>query len=323
MTSIHNHRGASAIAMAALLLGATTTAAVADEFPSKPVELVIPFAQGGGTDQVGRLFAQYAQPHLGTEIFVSNRTGGSGAVGFSHGARATPDGYVITMVVTTLAAAPHTIDGYPVTHEDFEPVCLLSAPPAIFAVHPDSGIESLADLVERAKAEPGSLTFGTAGPGSNTHLTGAAFAAQAGIEVRFVPHQGSGPALTAAYGRHIDVAIADKAEVTPWHNDGRVKVLTVFSDDPEAGFEGVPLATAEGYNVDIGSFRGIGAPRGTPPEVMDVLVNACRDTVEDSEFVARLEATGTEPYALFGEDFGAWLANQHNSFGEAVEAAGL
>jgi tripartite-type tricarboxylate transporter receptor subunit TctC len=311
-----------ALAFAVMALSVAAPAATSAEFPSKPVELVIPFAQGGGTDQVGRIFAEYAQPHLG-EIFVSNRTGGSGAVGFSYGAQAKPDGHVITMIVTTIAAAPHTIDQYPVDHTDFEPVCLLSAPPAILAVHPDSGIESLEDLVKKAKEAPGKLTFGTAGPGSNTHLTGAAFAKQAGIDIRFLPHKGSGPALTAAYGKHIDVAIADKAEVTPWHKDGRLKVLTVFSDDPKSGIEGVPLASEAGYKVDIGSFRGIGAPKGTPPETMKVLIEACRATSKDEKFVEHMQKTGTEIYTLFGEEFGEWLAKKHKSFGEAVEAAGL
>lgn len=323
MTSGNRKHARYALAVAAAALGMAAAPALSQSFPEEPVELVIPFAQGGGTDQVGRIFAQYAQQHLGTEIFVSNRTGGSGAIGFSYGAQAKPDGHTITMIVTTLAAAPHTIAQYPVSYEDFEPVCLLSAPPAILAVHPESGIDSLEDLVEQAKAEPGGLTFGTAGPGSNTHLTGAAFASQAGIDVRFVPHKGSGPALTAAYGRHIDVAIADKAEVTPWHKDGRLKVLTVFSDDPKSGFEGVPLAPSSGFKVDIGSFRGVGAPKGTPPEVMNVLVDACRQTASDTEFVAHMEKTGTEVYALFGEEFGTWLANKHKSFGDAVKAAGM
>ncbi|WP_022726772.1 Bug family tripartite tricarboxylate transporter substrate binding protein [Fodinicurvata sediminis] len=313
----------AALAALALTGSLAVTAANAESFPSKSVELVIPFAQGGGTDQVGRIFAEYAERHLGGDIFVSNRTGGSGAVGFSHGANAEADGHVITMVVTTLAAAPHTIDGYPVSYKDFEPVCLLSAPPAVLAVHPESGIDSLTALVEKAKAEPGELTFGTAGPGSNTHLTGAAFATQADIDISFVPHKGSGPALTAAYGKHIDVAIADKAEVTPWHNDNRLEVLTVFTDDPKAGIDGVPLATDEGYSVDIGSFRGIGAPKGTSPEAMEVLIDACRSTAEDPDFIAHMERTGTEPYVLFGEEFGSWLQNKHEAFGEAAKAADM
>lgn len=321
MTSRKLRRGASALAAA--VLGMAAGSAGAADFPAKPVEMVIPFAQGGGTDQVGRIFAEYAEPHLGTEIFVSNRTGGSGAVGFAYGAAAKPDGYTLTMVVTTLAAAPHTIDQYPVSHDDFEPVCLLSAPPAILAVNPASGVTSLDELIAKAKAEPGKLTFGTAGPGSNTHLTAASFAQQAGIDVRYVPHKGSAPALIAAYGGHIDVAVADKAEVTPWHKDGRLKVLTVFSGDPKNGIEGVPLATDKGFNVDIGSFRGVGAPKGTPPEVLSVLVDACKKTVEDPAFIEHLQKTGTEPYALFGDEFGTWLANKHKSFGDAVKAAGL
>ncbi|WP_366552660.1 Bug family tripartite tricarboxylate transporter substrate binding protein [Aquibaculum sediminis] len=327
MTFMYKTHSNYVAALAALGFGIVgslaATAANAEGFPSKPVELVIPFAQGGGTDQVGRIFAEYAEPHLGADIFVSNRTGGSGAVGFSYGANADADGHFITMIVTTLAAGPHTIDGYPVSYEDFKPICLLSAPPAVFAVHPESGIDSLAALVEKAKAEPGELVFGTAGPGSNTHLTGAAFATQADIDIRFMPHKGSGPALTAAYGKHIDVAIADKAEVTPWHKDGRLDVLTVFTDDPKAGLDGVPLATDEDYRVDIGSFRGIGAPKGTSAEAMNVLVDACRRTTEDPDFIDHMKRTGTEIYALFGEEFGDWLQNKHESFGEAAEAAGL
>lgn len=322
MTSRMKTHACYAAALAAVALGMAAEAR-AEEYPAKPVELVVPFAQGGGTDQVGRIFAEYAEPHLGTEIFVSNRAGGSGAIGFAHGATAKPDGYTLTMIVTTLAAAPHTIDQYPVSHESFAPVCLLSAPPALLAVHPESGIESLEDLIAKAKAEPDTLTFGTAGPGSNTHLTAASFAEQAGIDVRYVPHKGSGPALTAAYGRHIDVAVADLAEVTPWHKDGRLKVLTVFTADPQNGLEGVPLAPSKGFNVDIGSFRGIGAPKGTPPERLEVLVEACRQTVADQAFVEHMQKTGTEPYALYGDEFGTWLANKHKSFGEAVQAAGL
>lgn len=323
MRLTHLTGAGKALALTGLALGLGVSATQAADYPQKPVELVIPFSQGGGTDQVGRIFAQYAEPYLGTEIFVSNRTGGSGAVGFSYGAAAKPDGHVITMVVTTLAAAPHTIEQYPVSHEDFAPVCLLTAPPATLAVHPDSGIDSLEDLIAKAKAEPGKITIGTAGPGSNTHLIAASLAEQAGIDVRYVPNKGSGPALTATYGKHIDVAVADKAEVAPWIADGRLKVITVFTDDPANGIEGVKLATESGFNIDIGSFRAIGAPKGTPQPVLDVLVETCRKTAADPKFVEHITKTGTEPYVLLGEKFGAWLANKHQAFGDAVKAAGL
>lgn len=316
-------RAGKALALAGVALGLGTAAVQAADYPQKPLELVIPFSQGGGTDQVGRIFAQYAEQYIGTEIFVSNRTGGSGAVGFAYGAAAKPDGYVITMVVTTLAAAPHTIAQYPVSYKDFEPVCLLTAPPAVLAVHPDSGITSLEDLIAKAKAEPGKITIGTAGPGSNTHLIAASLAEQAGIDVRYVPNKGSGPAMTATYGKHIDVAVADKAEVAPWMADGRLNVITVFTDDPANGIEGVKMASESGFNIDIGSFRAIGAPKGTPPAVMETLVEACRKTSEDPEFVEHITKTGTEPYVLLGEKFGTWLANKHKAFGEAVKAAGM
>lgn len=305
----------TSIAAAALL---ATAATAKDKFPSKPIEVVIPFAQGGGTDQVGRAFAQFAAKQYGVDMFVSNRTGGSGAVGFAYGAQAKPDGYVLTMTVTTLVAAPHTIKGYPVTHADFSPVCLISAPPGILSVHKDSPFKSIDDLIAYGKANPKKLTFGTAGPGSNTHLIGAVFAEKVGIDVRFVPHKGSGPVLTATYGKHIDVAVSDKAEAQPWLEDGRLRPLIVFTEDEKSGLPGVANSKTKNLGMDIGSFRAIGAPKGTPAPVMATLIDGCRKTAADKEFIALLEKTGTEIRTLFGADAGKFLAAQDALFGDAA-----
>ena len=298
---------------------ATAPAAGQDKFPSKSIEVVIPFAQGGGTDQVGRAFAQFAKPHLGVDLFVSNRTGGSGATGFAYGAQAKPDGHVITMTVTTLVAAPHTIQGYPVTYKDFKTICLISAPPGILSVHKDSPFKSLQDLIAYGKANPKKITFGTAGPGSNTHLIGAAFAAMAGFEVRYVPHRGSGPVLTATFGKHVDVAVTDKAEALPWLQDGRLRALTVFTGDADSGLAGVPTAKSAGFDMDIGSFRALGAPKDTPEPVMATLIEGCRKTAADKEFIAFLEKTGTEIRTKFGADAAEWIKMQDDIFGKAAK----
>lgn len=306
-------------AIAAIGLGlAAVPAAAEDAFPAKPIEVVIPFAQGGGTDQVGRAFAQFAKPHLGVDLFVSNRTGGSGATGFAYGAQAKPDGHVITMTVTTLVSAPHTIKGYPVTYRDFKTICLISAPPGVLSVHKDSPFKTLQDLVAFGKANPKKLTFGTAGPGSNTHLIGAAFASKAGIEVRYVPHRGSGPVLTATFGKHVDVAVTDKAEALPWLQDGRLRALTVFTGDADSGLAGVPTGKAAGFDMDIGSFRALGAPKDTPEPVMAKLVDGCRKTAADKAFIEFLEKTGTEINTRFGADAAAWIKQQDDLFGEAA-----
>lgn len=299
-----------------------TVPAVAADFPSRPVEVVIPFAQGGGTDQVGRALAEYMQNHLGGDMYASNREGGSGAVGFRHGADAEPDGHVITMLVTTLTTAPHTIEGYPVTYADFEPICLISAPPVVMSVKADGDIQSVEDLVAKAQEGGRTLTFGTAGPGSYTHLAGVAFTQAAGIEGRFVPHQGSSPVLTATYGGHIDVALSEAAEAMPWNADNRLKTLAVFDDSPVPGLD-APTAQDQGYNVQVGAFRGIGAPRGTPSDTMGILIEACRATTEDAAFQDHMATLGVEVDPIFGEDFGSWLAGQHETFASAAEAAGL
>ena len=287
------------------------------------IEVVVPFAQGGGTDQVGRAFAEFARPHLDADTFVANRAGGSGAIGFRYGADGPQDGSVITMLVTTLTTAPHTIDGYPVSYSDFEPICLISAPPVALSVQAGAGIASLDDLVAEAEARGRTMTFGTAGPGSYTHLAGVAFTLAAGIEGRFVPHSGSQPALTATYGGHIDVALSEAAEALPWAEDGRLNVLAIFAGSRFGALPDVATAAEQGYDVDVGAFRGLGAPRGTPAPVMDALIEGCRATTEDPEFIAHMGNLGVEVDPLFGADFGQWLAGQHETFARAAAEAGL
>ena len=307
---------------AVLLIGSAQAGAEEMVFPVKPVEITIPFAQGGGTDQVGRALAEYMAPHLGGDIYASNREGGSGAIGFRYGADAAPDGHVITMQVTTLATAPHTIKGYPVSYRDFEPICLISAPPVVLSVKGGGGITSLDQLVEKANSSARQLTFGTAGPGSYTHLAGVAFTQAVGIEGRFVPYQGSNPALTAAYGGHIDVALSEASEAMPWSSDDRLQVLAVFGDKQVNGLD-APTAAELGVPVEVGAFRGLGAPKGTPAVIMDQLVSACRETTQDEAFLAHMERLGIEVDPLFGTDFGEWLANQHETFSAAATAANL
>lgn len=313
-----------AIAMAVLAalvlpaVGGIAAAAAQDKFPSKPIEVVIPFSQGGGTDRVGRAFAQYAEKYLGVNLIPVNREGGSGAIGFKFGADARPDGYTITMVVTSLSTAPHTMDAYPVTVDDFQAICRISAPPAVLSVNSKSPIKDLKGLVEAAKKDPGKFVFGTSGVGSNTHLAGLVFADAAGIRVRYQPHKGSGPMLTAAYGNHIDVAITDAAEALPWIKDGRLRMLTVFGEQRFSALPDVPTSKEFGYAVDIGFFRALGVPKATPKPVLQTLINACEKTAKDKEFIEFLSKDGSEVNLLLGAEAQKWLRLQHDTYGKAA-----
>jgi putative tricarboxylic transport membrane protein len=292
-------------------------------YPSKPIEVVVPFSQGGGTDRVGRAFAEYSKKYFGVDTFVTNRTGGSGAVGFQYAASARPDGYVICVIVTTLAVAPSTIEGYPVSYKDFEPIGLFVSLPLVLFVTADSPYKTIDDVVAAAKAHPDKLVFGTAGVGTNNYLGAVAFTNAAGIKAKILPFGGAGPVLTGLLGGHIDVGVADASEGLPYFQNGQTRALLVLGNKPVAIYPGVPLAESKGWDVDIGSFRGVGAPKGTPPAVMAKLVDVFEKTAHDKDFLAYMKKFGMQVEPVVGKQFGNWLKKQTETYAMAAKAAGM
>lgn len=310
---------AGVLAAGMAVVGGTAKA----DFPSRPIEVVIPFAQGGGTDRVGRMFAQHVQKHIGGETFAANREGGSGAVGFSYGARARPDGHVVTMTVTTLAVAPHTVKGYPVDYTDFTPICLLAALPMTISVQAGSDFQSIDDLISFAKENPGKLRIGVAGVATNNYLAGVAFAKEAGIEARFIPYEGAGPALVALLGGHVDAAMADASEALSYAQGEQTRVLMVFDEEKVEHYPEAMTAKEKGIDVAVASFRAIGGPKGMSPEIQARWVDACEKTATDPEFIAEMGKHGMEVNLLSGDAFGDWLKRQHETYAIAAEAAGM
>lgn len=312
----------AALLGAAVLIAATSHAGAA-EFPQKPVELVVPFSQGGGTDRVGRIFAQFAPKHLGGEMFVSNRTGGSGAVGFSYGANARPDGHVLTMAATTITVAPHTVAGYPVSYKNFTPICLLAAIPMTLAVKSDSPYKTIDELVAAAIGKPGEMKLGAAGAATNNYLAGVAVTGAAGAKVTMIPYGGAGPALIALLGGHVDAAMADASEVLQYVQNGQARVLVVLGDEKVADYPDAPTTASKGWTANVASFRGIFGPTKMPDDVTDKLVSACEDTAADPEFTAEMKKFGMDVAELSGAAFGDWLKKQNDTYSTAAKAAGI
>lgn len=292
-------------------------------YPHKPIEVVVPFSQGGGTDRVGRAFAEYSKKYFGVDTFVTNRTGGSGAVGFAYAAHARPDGYVITMIVTTLAVAPNTISGYPVSYKNFEPIGLFVNLPLVLYVKEDSRFKTIGDVVNYAKANPDKLVIGTAGIGTNNYLGAVAFTNAAGIKAKILPFGGAGPVLTGLLGKHIDVGVADASEGLSYFRSGQTRALLVLGNKAVENYPGVPIARDKGWAVDIGSFRGLGAPKGTPPDVMAKLVDVFNKTCHDKDFLAYMNKFGMQVDPVVGRQFGDWLKEQTVAYGAAAKAAGM
>jgi len=297
--------------------------ALAADYPSKKIELVVAFEPGGGSDTFGRAVAQFAQKYVGQSIFVSNRAGGAGAIGFNYGAKAKPDGYVLTLGVTTLTIAPHITKGYPVTINDFEPLALLAVVPSCLSVSVDSKYKNLEDFIADAKSRPGKVRLGTAGTGSPWHLSGGALAEATGTDLSFVPYKGAGPAITALLGKHIDSVITSAAEIYPHVKSGKVKTLTMVSKDRFKAMPDVPTTVELGYDADVVAWRGLVAPKGTPKKTVDFLISAIEKMSKDPEFLKFMGSIGVDINMVAGDDFGKWMAKKDKDYGALAKMAGL
>jgi len=297
--------------------------AFAQDYPKKKIELVVAFKPGGGSDTLGRAVAQYGSKYIGQTIFVTNRTGGAGAIGFNYGARAKPDGYVLTFVVTTLTIAPHVTKGYPVTYKDYEPIALVAVVPSCISVLAESKYKTLDDFIKDAKATPGKIRVGQAGTGSPWHLAGEALCSAADMKLSFVPYKGAGPSITALLGGHLDATITSAAEIFPHVQAGKCRTLAIIAEKRFAAMPDVPTTIELGYKADVVSWRGIAAPKGTPKKIVNHLIGGFEKMSKEQGFVDFLKSRGINVQFIKGEAFGKWLATKHEEYGKIAKIAGL
>jgi tripartite-type tricarboxylate transporter receptor subunit TctC len=295
----------------------------AQDYPTKKIEMVVAFKPGGGSDTLGRAVAHYGKKYIGQTIFVTNRTGGAGAIGFNYGARAKPDGYVLTFIVTTLTIAPHITEGYPVTYKDYEPIALVAVVPSCISVRADSKYKTLEGFIQDAKADPGKLRVGQAGTGSPWHLAGAALADAAGIKFSSVPYKGAGPSITALLGGHLDATITSAAEIFPHVQAGKARTLAIIAQKRFAAMPDVPTSIELGYKADVVSWRGIAAPKGTPQNIIEYLINGFEKMSKEKEFIDFLQSRGINVQFVKGKAFGKWLADKHGEYGKIAKMAGV
>jgi len=263
--------------------------AIAQAWPSRPIELVIGFAAGGGTDILARTLAPFLEKHIGggARIAVINRPGPAGEIGFTTLAQARPDGHTIGMLN---APAFITIPYERRARYEFSSFALIAnlvSDPASINVHPDSEFRTIHDLVAWAKANPGRLTIGMQGVGSAMHLATIAFAKAADIRVTMVPFPGTAPNRTALLGRHIMASTFGIGEAAPFVKENQIRNLGVMAT---GRWDELPQAmTMREQNIEVvaGSDRGIAAPAGTPDPILDRLADAVKKSIEDPEFLVK------------------------------------
>ena len=265
---------------AALALCATLPAAAQSDFPNKPIELVVPYQPGGGTDALARAFADASRKFISQSIVVVNKPGAGGAIGWQEVINSRPDGYKLAVLTVELLTLPH-LGLAKFKYDDFQPIAQLNADPAAITVKAEAPWNTIEEFLAEAKKKPDSMRVGNSGNGSIWHLAAAALEDKTGTKFNHIPFQGAAPAVLALMGGHIEAVAVSPAEVTTYVQAGKLKTLMVMADKRVKGFEKVPTAKEKGIDLSIGTWRGLGAPKNTPPEVMAKLRDLAAKTAAE------------------------------------------
>lgn len=242
----------------------------AQEWPSKPVKIVVPFPPGGSADPIGRAIASRLEASLGQPFIVENKPGASGSIGTGQVARAEPDGYHWVVVFDTHAVNPFLIEKMPYGKEDLQPVMVVGVAPLAIATHPDKPYKTLADIVAAAKKNPGAVNFGSVQNGSTGHLQMILWQQAAGVNLVHVPFRGAAPMLTDLMGGHIEFGIGSAAVITPRVASKALRGIAVTSAERTPGMPDVPTLSEEGYEgMDAYAWWGIYTTAGVSKPIVD------------------------------------------------------
>ena len=305
----------------AMLVGCGAKEASADNYPSKAVQVIVPFTAGGGTDLVTRAIVDAAKDSFPKGISVENKTGGGGAIGMVAGANAAADGTVLTTVCVELTTLPHTGTGATLQHDSFKPVLMMNSAYSVLSVKADAPYENLADFIEAAKTQD--LQIGNSGVGAIWHLAAAALGQKAGVEFVHVPFNGAADAVTSLLGGHIDAITVSYPEVSAQVEAGEMKVLAVLAPERLAGIPEVPTAKEEGFDVAVGTWRGIGVPKDTPDEIVNKIYEIFSTAAETEGFKTFMANNNLDIDIMNPEEFKARIASDNEMFKVLISDLGL
>jgi len=312
--------------LTALTLGLSQVAH-AQEYPTRTITLVVPYQAGGGLDVLARQLALKLGDRLGKPVVVENRTGAGTVIGANSVAKAAPDGYTIMLGTSTPFAITATLNkSLPYDPaKDFAPIALVSNAPFLLLVHPSQPVHSVADLIALAKAKPGQLSYGSAGPGSPQNLSFELLKTLTGINIVHVPYRGDGPALTDLVAGHIPTMFGEPTPILPLLKDGKVRALGVSSASRLPIAPDVPTIAEAGVpGFDLTSWQMIVAPAGTPQEIVDKLHVEVKKVLELPEVKAEFARTAriTVDYPSV-DDLQRFMRSEIVRLGKVVEHAGI
>ena len=312
---------ASGIVGAALALA--SAAATAQSFPSRPVRIVVTFPPGGGADNIARFMAPPMGRALGQTIIIDNRAGANGQIGADHVAKAAPDGYTLLLGSGgAMTISPHfgKLPYDPL--KDFAPIGMVATNDGLLVVTPDFPANDVKEFIEVLKKSPGKYSFASSGAGGPTHLAGELFKMQAGVDMLHIPYKGDGPAIADLIGAQVPIMVTVLATAAPHVRSGKVKPIASLGMNRFPQLPNVPTLNESGFpGFTAGSWFGLYAPAGTPPDIIAKLNEAMRAALADPQLKEQFAAQGSEAVISTPAELDRTLRAEYAKWGQVIQTA--
>lgn len=323
--SFWTRRAALGFAFAATTALAVGSPAAAQQFPDRPVTMVVPFAAGGSTDVVARIIGQKMADELGQQVVVENVAGAGGNLGADRVARSDPDGYTILMgTVATHALNPLILKTKPYDPEkDFAPVSLLVVVPNVLVVNPELPAKNVAELIALLKASPDQYSYASSGNGTPLHLSGELFKSMAGVSMQHVPYKGSGPALNDVIGNQVPIMFDNLPSSSGHMKSGTLRALGVTTKERAPSFPDVPTIAETIPGYETYTWNALFAPAGTPKEAIDRLNAAAKKALADPAVAERMKEFSATIVASTPDELGAHVKAELAKWGPIVKDANV
>jgi len=306
------------------LLLAFSLASPAQQYPTKPVRIVVPFAPGGGSDFIARFMAQRLTAGLGQQVIVENKPGAGGMLGITQGQQAPADGYTLTLIASSYTVNPsiYKFNFDPVN--DITPIIQLSQGPLLIVVRPSLPVKTTQDLLALAKAKPGQVNFASSGQGSVIHMATELFQSMAGVKMNHIPYKGTGPALTDTIGGQTDVFFSSTATAVPHVQSGKLRAIAVTTSKRIPALPDVPTVNESGVKgYDVVLWHGLIAPKGLPRAIVNRINAEAGKALKVKETADQLQNDGVAPAGGTPEQFAAQIKKEIGVWRKVAADAGV